>query len=82
MLTKTVGADTAKHYHSLTGAIVDTLKNDDAESGDEEDEDLIARKESKAVSEKRDSEKQPTGKVVGVIKRLWRPCVSFLPSLM
>ena len=56
------------------------MKNDDAESGDEDDEDLVARKESKAVSEKRDSEKQPTGKVVGVIKRLWRPYVLFLPT--
>ncbi|TEB35393.1 RNB-domain-containing protein [Coprinellus micaceus] len=57
-----------------------TLKNDDAESGDEDDEDLVARKESKAVSEKRDSEKQPTGKVVGVIKRLWRPYVCHIDS--
>ncbi|KAF6762804.1 mitotic control protein dis3 [Ephemerocybe angulata] len=59
-----------------------TLKNDDVESGDEDDgEDLVSRVESKVVEyEKRDAEKQPTGKVVGVIKRLWRPYVCHIDS--
>jgi exosome complex exonuclease DIS3/RRP44 len=52
-----------------------TLKNDDAEdSGEEGDDNNEATiKEAKAMRlEKRTSEKQPTGRVVGVIKRNWR----------
>ena len=53
-----------------------TLKNDDAEdSGEEgdEDNDEVLVKESRHIrSEKQTSEKQPTGRIVGVIKRNWR----------
>jgi len=52
-----------------------TLKNDDAEdSGDEGDEDdeIIAREKKAVRSENVTSEKQPTGRIVGVIKRNWR----------
>ena len=56
------------------------LKHDDAESsGDEQDEDdeVLSRekrlllKEEKA-KKKKEKEKQPTGRVVGIIKRNWR----------
>ena len=58
-----------------------TLKNDDAEdSGEEGDEnDDITTREKKAIishTTKRTSERQPTGRIVGVIKRNWRACVS------
>lgn len=58
-----------------------TLKNDDAEDSldeEEEEEDIIMKKESR-VQEKTlkegsstASQKQPTGRVVGIIKRNWR----------
>lgn len=55
------------------------LKNDDAEdSGEEGDEgdDEVFVKESKHIqSDKRTSEKQPTGRIVGIIKRNWRAYV-------
>jgi exosome complex exonuclease DIS3/RRP44 len=55
-----------------------TLKNDDAEdSGEEgEEENDILVKESRHIqSEKRTSEKQPTARIVGIIKRNWRAYV-------
>jgi hypothetical protein len=57
-----------------------TLKNDDAEdSGEEGEEDnaiLIREKEaSKSENAKATSEKQPTGRIVGIIKRNWRAYV-------
>jgi exosome complex exonuclease DIS3/RRP44 len=52
------------------------LKNDDAEdSGDEgegEGNETVAREKNLLELEKRSSEKQPTGRIVGVIKRNWR----------
>ncbi|KAG2013854.1 mitotic control protein dis3 [Coprinopsis cinerea AmutBmut pab1-1] len=61
-----------------------TLKNDDVEdSGDEDDTttDLVAAKESKVLSsDQRSSRRQPTGRVVGVIKRNWRPYVCHIDS--
>ncbi|KAF8637547.1 hypothetical protein AX17_002754 [Amanita inopinata Kibby_2008] len=68
-----------------------TLKNDDAESsGDDRDEaelddELLSRekkvlaKEQKA-KHKKVKEKQPTGKVVGIIKRNWRAYVCHIDS--
>lgn len=63
-----------------------TLKNDDAEDdkdeeGDEGDDALV--KESNVLrleNAKRTSEleKQPTGRIVGIIKRNWRACVNFV----
>ncbi|KAF7306440.1 Exosome complex exonuclease dis3 [Mycena indigotica] len=57
-----------------------TLKNDDAADSDEEEEnDEIIRKEAHAarVGEAAASKKQaqPTGRVVGIVKRNWRPIV-------
>ena len=56
-----------------------TLKNDDAEDSGEEGEegnDEVLAKESRHVqSEKRTSEKQPTARIVGIIKRNWRAYV-------
>lgn len=57
-----------------------TLKNDDAEdSGEEgEDDNAIGIREKQALKSenaKPTSEKQPTGRIVGVIKRNWRAYV-------
>ena len=56
-----------------------TLKNDDAEDSGEEgedDNDEVHMKESRHIqSEKRTSEKQPTARIVGIIKRNWRAYV-------
>jgi len=54
-----------------------TLKNDDAEDSEEEGDDMMVHEhESKALrtqrTKKPPTEKQPTGRVVGVIKRNWR----------
>jgi exosome complex exonuclease DIS3/RRP44 len=51
-----------------------TLKDDDAEdSGDEEEENEALTRESKVfLSEGEKGEKQPTGRIVGIIKRNWR----------
>ncbi|KAG6853480.1 hypothetical protein C0991_004096 [Blastosporella zonata] len=60
-----------------------TLKNDDAEdSGDEGDdeEDQFTRREKQVEDVKRTSEKQPTGRIVGVIKRNWRAYVCHIDS--
>lgn len=62
-----------------------TLKNDDAEdSGEEgEDDNTISIREKQALKSenaKATSEKQPTGRIVGVIKRNWRAYV-FNPLL-
>ncbi|KAJ7071550.1 hypothetical protein C8F01DRAFT_1111006 [Mycena amicta] len=62
-----------------------TLKNDDAADSDEEEEnDDVLRKEAKAVraSEAAASKKetQPTGRVVGIVKRNWRPIVCHVDS--
>lgn len=58
------------------------MKNDDAEdSGEEENDDEVHAKESRAVAtEKRSSERQPTGCVVGVIKRNWRAYVCHIDN--
>ncbi|PFH47029.1 hypothetical protein AMATHDRAFT_153135 [Amanita thiersii Skay4041] len=65
-----------------------TLKHDDAESGDEKDEyeteDNVLSKErgllAKGKAKLKVKEKQPTGKVVGVIKRNWRAYVCHIDS--
>lgn len=57
------------------------LKNDDAEDSEDEEHDDDAeaeaeRKQLEAESAKRmAAEKQPTGRIVGMIKRNWRSCV-------
>ncbi|KAJ7651983.1 hypothetical protein DFH06DRAFT_995753 [Mycena polygramma] len=56
-----------------------TLKNDDADSDEDEENDDVIRQEAKAVRASEamaeQKEKQPTGRVVGIIKRNWRPIV-------
>lgn len=54
-----------------------TLKNDDAEDSEEEEEgyEVLAAERRVAQEErakKHSSERQPTGRIVGVIKRNWR----------
>ncbi|KAE9408711.1 RNB-domain-containing protein [Gymnopus androsaceus JB14] len=79
-----------KDWKAPADEVVDqeaTLKNDDAEDsgeeGDENGEDVFA-KESRALSgssgQKSLSERQPTGRIVGVIKRNWRAYVCHIDS--
>ncbi|KAJ7806157.1 hypothetical protein B0H14DRAFT_2876773 [Mycena olivaceomarginata] len=53
-----------------------TLKNDDADSDEDEENDDVIRQEAKAVRASealaQQKEKQPTGRVVGIVKRNWR----------
>ncbi|KAF9266998.1 RNB-domain-containing protein [Marasmius fiardii PR-910] len=80
-----------KEWKAPADEVVDqeaTLKNDDAEdsgdNGDENTEEVIT-KESRILrnetsSQKLPSERQPTGRVVGVIKRNWRAYVCHIDS--
>jgi len=54
-----------------------TLKDDDAEESDEEGERVIVDEKAlrTEVSSRPIAEKQPTGRVVGIIKRNWRAYV-------
>ncbi|KIK68485.1 hypothetical protein GYMLUDRAFT_35913, partial [Collybiopsis luxurians FD-317 M1] len=65
-----------------------TLKNDDAEDSDEENDEngkQVLVKESRALSgnsgQKPLSERQQTGRVVGIIKRNWRAYVCHIDSM-
>ena len=70
------------HVHYLQNSklmflSVAALKNDDAENSDDEgDDNNVMAREAKALrdeaAEKRVDERQPTGRIVGVIKRNWR----------
>ncbi|KAJ7226076.1 hypothetical protein GGX14DRAFT_642735 [Mycena pura] len=62
-----------------------TLKNDDAADSDEEKEnDDVMRQEAKVVltseAMAQKKEKQPTGRVVGIVKRNWRPIVCHIDA--
>ncbi|KAJ7785712.1 hypothetical protein B0H16DRAFT_2528 [Mycena metata] len=61
-----------------------TLKNDDADSDEDDENDEVLRQEAKAVRASeamaQQKEKQPTGRVVGIIKRNWRPIVCHVDS--
>lgn len=50
------------------------LKNDDADESDEEGERVIVEEKAPRaeVPSRTPAEKQPTGRVVGIIKRNWR----------
>jgi exosome complex exonuclease DIS3/RRP44 len=54
-----------------------TLKDDDAEESDEEGERVIVDEKAlrTEVSSRPITEKQPTGRIVGIIKRNWRAYV-------
>ncbi|KIK69027.1 hypothetical protein GYMLUDRAFT_35068 [Collybiopsis luxurians FD-317 M1] len=79
-----------KDWKAPADEVVDqeaTLKNDDAEDSDEENDEngeQVLVKESRALSgnsgQKALSERQPTGRVVGIIKRNWRAYVCHIDS--
>ena len=60
-----------------------TLKNDNAEDSGEEaeegndDSEVLVKEPRHIQSEKRTSEKQPTARIVGIIRRNWRAYVIF-----
>ena len=61
------------------------LRNDDAEDSEDEGEDEMLVQEKKALQEERagvptGTSKQPTGRVVGIIKRNWRAYVCHIDS--
>ncbi|KAH7908909.1 hypothetical protein BJ138DRAFT_1156546 [Hygrophoropsis aurantiaca] len=63
-----------------------TLKNDDADDSGEEGEDgedgvpIVRERNPQADSKKVSVEKQPTGRIVGIIKRNWRAYVCHIDS--
>ncbi|GJE98679.1 RNB-domain-containing protein [Phanerochaete sordida] len=61
-----------------------TLKNDDADESEEEGDDLEAIREAKALRSERAkqaaAERQPTGRIVGIIKRNWRSYVCHIDA--
>ncbi|KAH9927369.1 RNB-domain-containing protein [Amylocystis lapponica] len=76
-----------KEWKAPADEVVDqetTLKNDDAEESEEEnadDEALAERKVLQAdLATRRASAKQPTGRIVGIIKRNWRSYVCHIDS--
>jgi exosome complex exonuclease DIS3/RRP44 len=50
------------------------LKNDDADESDEEGERVVMEEKtpSAEIPSRTPAEKQPTGRIVGIIKRNWR----------
>jgi exosome complex exonuclease DIS3/RRP44 len=75
-----------KEWKAPADEVVDqdtTLKNDDAEGPEdkEHDTDEMTVRELKVLQEKsRGRDKQPTGRVVGIIKRNWRAYVCHVDS--
>ena len=75
-----------KDWKSPADEVVDqdtTLKNDDAEGPEDKQDDVdeVAVRELKVLQEKsRSLDKQPTGRVVGIIKRNWRAYVCHIDS--
>ncbi|KAL0580474.1 exosome catalytic subunit dis3 [Marasmius crinis-equi] len=80
-----------KEWKAPADEVVDqeaTLKNDDAEDsgeeGDENGEEVIAKESqvlrNESSTQKPPSERQPTGRIVGVIKRNWRAYVCHIDS--
>ncbi|KAH9967857.1 RNB-domain-containing protein [Russula dissimulans] len=74
-----------QEWKAPTDEVVDqdlTLKNDDAEESDEEGERVIVDEKTlrTEVSSRAITEKQPTGRVVGIIKRNWRAYVCHIDS--
>lgn len=79
-LTKKVRSRPSCAAHRTDSCPPATLKNDDAEESEEEGDDIEARAEEQALradaAKRKAAERQPTGRVVGVIKRNWRSYVS------
>ncbi|KAI0050008.1 mitotic control protein dis3 [Auriscalpium vulgare] len=77
-----------KDWKAPADEVVDqevTLRNDDAEDSEEEaDNDEVIAEERKALrseeAARRAAERQPTGRVVGIIKRNWRAYVCHIDS--
>ncbi|KAI0262886.1 hypothetical protein BC834DRAFT_889464 [Gloeopeniophorella convolvens] len=73
-----------KDWKAPTDEVVDqesTLKNDDADESDEEgDRVFVEEKVAKGEAPRSATEKQPTGRVVGIIKRNWRAYVCHVDS--
>ncbi|KII94407.1 hypothetical protein PLICRDRAFT_100657 [Plicaturopsis crispa FD-325 SS-3] len=76
-----------KEWKAPADEVVDqdaTLKNDDAEESDEEEESEALAEETKLLrsemAKASAAEKQPTGRVVGIIKRNWRAYVCHIDS--
>ncbi|KAI0944731.1 hypothetical protein AcW1_002369 [Taiwanofungus camphoratus] len=76
-----------KEWKAPLDEVVDqetTLKNDDAEESEEESDDEEAMAERRVLQaelvKKQTSAKQPTGRVVGIIKRNWRSYVCHIDS--
>lgn len=74
-----------KEWKAPADEVIDqntTLKDDDAEEPEDNQGDIeVAARESKVLQEEsRSHDKQPTGRVVGVIKRNWRAYVCHIDS--
>lgn len=74
-----------KEWRAPADEVVDqeaNLKNDDAEDSgsDDEEDQIVAATESKAIQSSASNERQPTGRVVGIIKRNWRTYVCHIDS--
>ena len=81
--TKNVSASFSRL--SVSDDSIATLKNDDAEDTDEEEgDDQQARAERKALQQENakrlSAERQPTGRIAGIIKRNWRSYVCHIDS--
>ncbi len=64
-----------KEWMAPADEVVDqdaTLKNDDADDSGEEEEAVIDAESKMVSTSSSSSNKQPTGRIVGVIKRNWR----------
>lgn len=72
-------ADTVFYLLYSPRAVIATLRNDDADESEEESDDDEAVAERKVLQTKHArreaSARQPTGRVVGIIKRNWRSYV-------
>ncbi|KAI0303388.1 RNB-domain-containing protein [Multifurca ochricompacta] len=74
-----------QEWKAPTDEVVDqesTLKNDDADESDEEGERIVIEEKAPRPEglSRPISEKQPTGRVVGIIKRNWRAYVCHIDS--
>ncbi|KAI0282541.1 hypothetical protein BGY98DRAFT_954568 [Russula aff. rugulosa BPL654] len=74
-----------QEWKAPTEEVIDqdsTLKNDDAEESDEEGERVIVDEKALRTepSSRPITEKQPTGRIVGIIKRNWRAYVCHIDS--
>ena len=79
LLIKSVRSHFISHLPRTYFIATATLKNDDVEeSGDEADENdtLVQARESRAIRVTHTpAERQPTGRIVGIVKRNWRAYV-------